>query len=326
MKKHNFLPVRSLRSDDENIPFSSSIKEEGLPFFIAVRSNLLFMLIMIPWVLPAHPTGNMVVLKDAVLWSYVYPIEDREHHACVMIWDRKSPPRPFMVSDHPASDFMLSNNDDTLYIIERRLIQSSNHFEVRLLKTTLPDSPRPIWPWFEDNWRIGEGGFFMLSDDEVVFARYPALLKMKKGQEPAPYLQFDPAINKVRPVANERLLLLSDDHCWLIDWKGEVIRQWSNIIDGTIQNAPLNRNSVFDADYHQGKLLLAYWGNRSFELIDKTGQREVLIQQKEPLVPHWVAFDGEKKLLFSSVMVFDGSNPKPFLLQKDQEVWNIWVR
>jgi hypothetical protein len=275
----------------------------------------------------AHPTGNMIVVGEHVLWSYVNPVDDPNHHACIMIWSNGSEPKPFITSRFEASDYMLYNQDDEIYIIERRFVQSSQKFELRILKTKLGDKPETIWPWFEDNWRIGEGGFYMKSDDELVFGSYPNLLTIKKGGEPALQFDFKEPIKRVRLVSENTLLLLGDTKAWLTDDQGNIIEQWDGLIADSVQNAPLNRNQIFDIDYHNGELLLAYWGNRSFDLIGSGRERVSIIQQKDPLAPHWVTFRGDNKLLFSSTLTFDGSNPKPHLVlyTSNKDTVNVWT-
>ena len=54
----------------------------------------------------AHPTGNMITVGENVLWSYINPISDTNHHACVMIWSKNSKPKLFIKSEFPGSDFM----------------------------------------------------------------------------------------------------------------------------------------------------------------------------------------------------------------------------
>lgn len=274
----------------------------------------------------AHPTGNMITVGEYVLWSYVNPIDDPDHHACIMIWSEGTEPKPFITSNFEASDYILYNRDDEIYIIERRFVQSSQKFESRVLKTKLGEKPKQIWPWFEDNWRTGEGGFYMKSDDEIVFSSYPNILSLKKGGDPTIQFDFEEPIKKIRSVSENKLLLLGENKSWLTDDQGNIFDQWDDLIDESVQNAPLNRNQIFDIDYQNGELLLAYWGNRSFDVIDKMGERLSIIQQKEPITPHWVAFWDDKKLLFSSKLIFDGSNPIPHLLlfASDKDPINIW--
>lgn len=274
----------------------------------------------------AHPTGNMVVIGENVLWSYINPINDPNHFACVMIWTEGSQPKVYIQSEYAASDFMLYNNQDELYIIERRFLQASDEFQLRVLKSKIGENPRIIWDWFKDDYRIGESGFFMLSDNQMVFGKYPEIYSLKKGEQPIKYFKFDHPIKRIRAVEHDQILLLSDNACYLTRQNGSIMKQWDRLIDNNIKDAPLNRNQIFDADYKSGNLLYAYWGKRSFEWIDKNGKRQTLLQQSVPFTPHWVGFWKNEKLLFSSKLIFDGSTPKPHLVlinekKQSQVVW-----
>lgn len=267
----------------------------------------------------SHPTGNMIVVGNSILWSYINPLDDPDHHACIMICENGAKPEIFIQSDHPASDYMLSSHQDAIYIIERRFMQATQHFNIRILKATLDSEPKVIWEWFRDENRVGEGGFFMLSDDQIVFGSYPGIYHMKKGENPVNYIEFGHPVKRIRAVENNQILLMNDEACYLVRSDGKQVKQWNDLLKTDIKNAPLNRNQLFDADYSNDKLLFAYWGNRSFEMVDKNGKRKTILQQTDPLVPHWVAFFGEHMLLFSSKLIFDGSTPRPYLMQYEDQ-------
>ncbi|WP_340063620.1 hypothetical protein [Ascidiimonas aurantiaca] len=276
----------------------------------------------------AHPTGNLITAGENVLWSYVNPLDDPNHYACVMIWKKGSEPKVLIRSAYAASDYMLWNNQNEIYIIERKYLQKTDHFEVRLLKTDLENKPEVIWDWFKDDHRMGEGGFFMLSDNQIVFGKYPEIVTLTKGEKPKRYFKFNQPIKRIRAVQNNQILLLSNNSCYLTQQDGTVLKQWNKLIDPGVKNAPLNRNQIFDADYSNGELLFSYWGNRSFDLIDVNGKRKTILKQTEPLTPHWVAFLNYKKLLFSSKLIFDGSMPKPHLVLLNEQnlkkvLWNM---
>ncbi len=250
------------------------------------------------------------------------------HHACVMIWTKGSEPRVFIQSRYAASDYMLYNTQDEIYIIERKFLQASDEFQVRLLKSTIDKEPVIIWDWFKDDYRIGEGGFFMLSEDQMVFGRYPEIYTLKKGEQPKKYFEFDPPISRIRAVDHEQILLFGDNSCYLVQQNGTILQQWNELIEPGMKNAPMNRNQLFDVDYSNGELLISYWGRRSFDLVKASGKREILLQQAEPLTPHWVAFWNKEKLLFSSRLIFDGSTPKPHLVLLSEQnsqsiIWNV---
>lgn len=261
----------------------------------------------------------MITVGENVLWSYINPIKDANHYACVMIWKKGSKPKVLIQSEYTASDYMLYNKQNEIYIIERRFLQASDEFQVRVLKSTIDEEPKVIWDWFKDDNRIGEGGFFMLSDNQMVFGKYPGIYSLKKGERPIKYFEVEQAIKKIRAVEQNQILLLGDRSCYLVNQNGNILKQWNNLIDLNVENAPMNRNQVFDADYSNGELLLSYWGRRSFDLIDSNGKRKIVLQQSEPYTPHWVSFWNNKKLLFSSQLIFDGSTPKPHLILMNEQ-------
>ena len=293
------------------------------------RMNIIFatILILCSSIGFAHPTGNMITVGDHILWSYINPIDDSNHYACIMICKKGSKPKVLIQSEHVASDYMLYNNRNVIYIVERKYLQGTDDFEVRVMKTTIVKKPEVIWDWFKDDYRIGEGGFFMLSDYQMVFGKYPDIFSLTKGEKPKKYFDFNQPIKRIRAVENSRILLLGDSSCYLVQQNGTIIEQWNELIDHSVENAPLSRNEIFDADYSNGQLLLSYWGKRCFDLIDVSGNRKTILQQTQPLTPHWVAFLNNKKLLFSSEMIFDGSTPKPKLVLLNEKngkqvLWN----
>lgn len=265
-----------------------------------------------------HPTGNMITVGDNILWSYINPIDDLNHYACVMIKKNGFAPKVFIQSEYSASDYMLYNNHNQIYIVERKYSPSTAVFEVRVLKTTIESKPEVIWDWFKDEYRIGEGGFFMLSDQKMIFGKYPEIYSLEKGEKPSKYFEFNHPVKRIRAVDDHQILLMGDSSCYLVQENGKILKQWNELLDSSVKNAPLNRNQVFDADYYQGELLLSYWGKRAFDVIDESGKRKTILKQTEPLTPHWVAFWNNDKLLFSSELFFDGSAPKPHLLLLDE--------
>lgn len=276
----------------------------------------------------SHPTGNMITIGENVLWSYINPINDPNHYASVMIWKRGSEPKVLIQSEYAASDYMLYNNHKEIYIIERKFLQASDEFQIRVLKSTIGSQPKVIWEWFKDDYRIGEGGFFMLSDNQMVFGKYPEIYSLKKGERPTKYFEFDNPIIRIRAVENNQILLLGDNSCYLVQQNGDILKEWNDLVDPTVESAPMNRNQMFDADYSNGELLFSYWGRRSFDLINASGKRIIILQQSEPYTPHWVAFWNKEKLLFSSQLIFNGSAPKPHLSVLNEQInqsviWSI---
>lgn len=272
----------------------------------------------------AHPTGNMVIHREHLLWSYVYPLDDPEHHACVMIWDKKSEPKTYIISEFPASDWMIYASAESLYLIERRYLADKDEFQFRVLKGNLSEKPWEIWPWTDDLWRTGEAGFIMESDHSMIFCAYPDVLRMVKGGKPEKYLETDQPVRKVKEVSDGNLLLLGESHCDLVNPSGVILRTWNKLLKQYPDDPPLNRNMIFDADYLNGKLVIAYWGNRSFELFSGRNERKILKKFDPPWAPHWVAFEGKTVYLFASC-IEAGKNPRPQLLKYDEKLTEVWV-
>ena len=281
-----------------------------------------------------HPSGSMIAVGDKVYWSYVSPMGDIDHHACIMVWDQKGKPKELLVSAHPASDFILSPAGNDFYALERRHNSRIVKSEARLLHINSEGISKEVWPWFVDEWNIGIGGFFMLNESEMVFANHPGIYKMNKGAKPYPYFEFQSEVSRIKQVPDGKLLLFNRENCWLTDVEGNELKSWKNLADPYVESAPLDRNIIFDVDYKNDELLIAYWGGKKFELIDKTNQKRVIKVMKSNYVPHWVAFLGNKKLLFSSYLDFDN----PFnhdksrttiapllLLYSDFEFNTIWM-
>jgi hypothetical protein len=272
----------------------------------------------------------MVVVGEFVLWPYVEDLNDSEHHSSIMIWKPGTKPKVWITSDYPSSDYMLYTEGTVIYIIERRYNQSVGQNEQRVLKGKIGEKPEVIWTWFRHDKTIGEGGFMMLNDEELVFGSYPGIYLLKKGGKVSTeFRSFNVPVSSMRPVNKSHFLVSVEEAIWLVDVHKGVVQEWSNLIDESVDNAPLNRNSIFGVDYQNGELIFAYWGNRSFDLIDDSG-RKTLIKLEEPLVPHWVAFYGNRKLLFASRLIFDGRNPEPYLLlfkneDEVQEIWKKWT-
>ncbi len=272
----------------------------------------------------AHPTGNMVVVGENVFWSYTAPIDNSSHYGCIMVWSNDHAPKVLLQSAFPSTDYILYAKEDQLYAIERRHDDLRN--DSRLLKVGLDGAVVVLWPWFQDNHRMGEGGFYINDQEHVVFARYPNVYVKEKGKVPYKKLEFHEPINRIRQVENQQLLVLTVNDCYLTTASGRVLKRWRKLIKKLDKPAFLGRNTIFDVDYFRGELLLAYWGNRTFDLINSKGERKTV--QSCPIgdLPHWVAFHNGAAMLFASKLVLEAEElPLPRLWRYDSAITDIWV-
>ena len=262
----------------------------------------------------AHPTGNLVSIGDTAYFPYVYPIDHTGHRSSILSLQQGEQVKVVLTSQHNASDFMLSAQTNSQYIIERRYEQSSDQNYVRLLKLNADNTTNTIWPWFEDKWRLGEGGFHLQSEQQIIFVKYPNVLIHRGDGSVDKAFEFAHPVKRLRKVA-QGLLLLGENQAWLVNLQGKVQKQWENLLNQTAENAPLNRNQIFDIDYHNNTLLVANWGNRSFDIHTKASS--TTIQQLDaPYTAHWVNHFADSYLVMASSISFDGNNPRPLLILK----------
>ncbi|MCZ4407236.1 hypothetical protein O3Q51_00340 [Cryomorphaceae bacterium 1068] len=275
--------------------------------------------------LVAHPTGNIALYKGDIYWPYVHPIDNKEHHSCVMVHDESGQTRVFFTSDYSASDFMLYADRDLLYLLERRFIRSANKFEFRILRYQEGGEVELWWDWAEDKWHVGEGGFSVESEHSIVFVRYPEIYRMGKNQSVEKHFKTEEEVSRMKRIPSVGFILNTETGCLLVNENGEILSKWEHLIQEEIDDPPLGRNTLFAADYNDGNLIYAYWGKRTFERIDPTGEKSILLSIREPFAPHWIAFCEKGYLLFSS-SILAGKNPRPqfFLITPGGEKTIIW--
>lgn len=253
----------------------------------------------------AHPTGNMEFNGEYLVWSYVCPIGNVDHQACLMLWDEEGGSRPWLVSEYSASDWMIAPSTDGYFILAERYFNPSadQHF-LRLLKAKPPETEVEILlDWHADEHRFGEAGFVLLPDGSFLFARYPNVYQVKAGEAPQIVEAFNRfgEIGRVRDLGDGTLLLLAGETAWQVTLSGEVINQWSPLLDTSVSNIPFMGNRVWDADLSNEQLNLAYWGGRRLDLVAGK-KREILYQFTGDFLPHAVASgDGYTFVLASTI-------------------------
>ena len=283
------------------------------PLLIALLTPLVF----------AHPAGNMVYTGEVLLWSYVCPVDTLNHIACIMTWSEQEGVRPWLISEYPASDWLLSlSSADELYLLERYYDPTRQKHRVRLLKSLPFQEPMVVWSWFEDTYRVGESGFVMLSDSQMLFARHPHLYIMEQGQEPEQWRAWSQAVNRVMPAENGQLLVQSNEDIWLISPTGEVKHHWSELLEQVEDDLPFMGNRIFDAAYQAPKLWLAYWGQRRFDVI--ADRRRTVLKFSPPFLPHAVAA-GDDRTFFLASSLDPGHDIRPQLWMLDatglKQIW-----
>ena len=261
---------------------------------------ILFFTLIVP--VAAHPTGSMLVINGTLLWSYVCPLDDTEHHACVMRFDEENGVRPWLTSTFTASDWMMApapNNQ--VFLAERHFDQIQQINKVRLLVASVGVTPRELISWFDDVHRFGEGGFAVLEDGRFLFARYPKLYILNKDGTTTVWREWPAPVYGLRQTQDGSLLIRGEAQAWLTAHDGTLLKSWSGLLQQLTQEPPFMGNRIFDADYCADSLGIAYWGKRRFDVI-KTTSRTVLMSFNQPWLPHAVACDGNITYMLASTL------------------------
>jgi hypothetical protein len=294
--KHRRSSLRRYWSYHVSVVLASHVK----------RALVILLSLLIACTAFAHPTGSMVVIEGRLLWSYICPVEDPDHHACVMIWDEESGIRPWVTSTFPASDWMMAPAPDgNVYLVERYFDQARQTHKVRLLTSAVNAEPQVLIPWFDDTHRFGEGGFAALGDGRFIFARYPDLYVLNLDGSASIWRKWPEPVVGLKQTHNGFFLIRGESDAWLTTRNGTVLESWSGLIQELTAEPPFMGNRVFDADHADGSLWLAYWGKRRFELIKGTN-RTIIKSFDDPWLPHAIAADGRSVFLLASTITPDG--------------------
>ena len=274
----------------------------------------------------AHPTGDMVFTNNRLLWSYVCPVDNIQHTACVMLWDSENGVRPWLTSEYSGSDWMISVADSkSVYLIERYYNQNEQIHFSRLLYSEVESNPTELIPWFRDEYRFGEHGFVVLDNNSIIFARYPNLYKFDMDRNLEIVADWKLPTNSIRNTNNRKLIIQSDSTIWLTDLELNVLETWPNLLEQSAIDLPFGGNRISDADFSNGTLFLSYWGKRRFEMI-KNGKRNIIKSYNSPWVPHHIAVDGSKIFMLSSTIapdITDSIEPS-LLLVENGKLEIIW--
>ena len=275
--------------------------------------------------------GSVLALGEKLLWTYVWPVGDVPHHACVMVWDEQQGARPWLVSRHQASDWLLApDGAGGVYLVERRYLGARDAHEIRLLHAQTGEEPTELYPWAADPDRVGAGGFAVLGEDALLYARYPGLFTLSldgtslEGTRQPWEADGPDTVLALRRLADGRLLLRGEDEIWLVGADGAPEHRWTGLLEEGGETPSIGGNQLFDADLGAGGLWVAYWGRRRFERHDAGGRRRVLLQLQAPWVPHGVAVNGHEAFMLAS-SIEPGVGIEPRLWRwKDGRARLIW--
>lgn len=290
-----------------------------------IHPILLLLVALLGQTAHSHPLGDMFSHNNTLYWVYVCPIQSQSHQACIMKMDSNGDISQWRKSNNSASDWILGRSvNDQFYFIERYYDHSKDHHMAQMM-TLAQGKSQTIRPWYPDQDRIGESGFVILPDQQILFA-YRGKLKLSSVERQIQdWPLYQQHLQKFRPLADGSLLLIGKEDIRQIDTQGKLLKRWPDIIQKQFGSAPIMGNRVFDATYHAGNLYIAYWGNRRFEMISPDGQRRVL-KQYDPdshWLPHSIVVHNDKVYGLASYMKPNDIRPQllQFEVTHTQLVW-----
>lgn len=267
-----------------------------------MRKNIytILIIIFIAAEVYSHPSSSMMFFDGSLYWVYISPVDDVNHKAAIMKWNKNDGVSTFIVSEFSASDFSLSKSDDGgFYILESYF--SGEEYRARLLHFTVDAGIRESILWFTSPERTAQHGFFVDESGRIVYCHFPNVYLREADGTLAKWENFDFEIHSLTSESNDQYLLRGESKVELIDKNGNVIFNWYDLLKEDIDDPPFGGNMIYDADYENGKLILAYWGDRSFDLIEN-GKRFSLKRLMHPYIPHAALINGEEYFLLASTI------------------------
>ena len=282
---------------------------EGHSLFTRIARPLLAALLAIWYVdaALAHPLGSMLVVDEAVVFSYVCPAGDSDHHACVMVWTEAGGAVVWIHSAHPASDFLFSLTDQPgeVAFLERRYDATRDVALHRLLRGRIGGDVIPASPWRDSPPRFADGGI-AVTGGEILVGAYPQVVRID-GQEihPVDWPHLG-EVASIRRGTDGSLLVLTDGHALRVNEGGTPLADWGAVAlaepDPDLQ-PPIAPDAVFSIDADESVLAAAYWGQRRFVTIDlDSGDRETILQLETPWMPHAITISGNVFYALASTM------------------------
>lgn len=276
----------------------------------------------------SHPSSSMIYSSGNLYWVYISPIKDVNHKAVIMKWNENDGVSTFYVSKHSASDLTLSISSDGFYVLES--YYTNNEYFTRLLKKTEEGNLIEAIPWFTTSERLDQHGIYVDSNEQIIFCDFPKISVRKSDGSITEWKEFDFDIHSLSAEGNNQFLLRGETKALLIDSDGNKLQEWNNLLENPISDLPFRGNIIYDIDYGNGQLLIAYWGKRKFDLI-KDGNRTTLKELFHPYIPHSALINGDEYFLLASTIApgeFNEINPVLWRIHngKTELIWGTYKK
>ncbi len=249
-----------------------------------------------------HPWGGLAIDSDGNLYfTFICPLVDEDHYACVMKIDSFSVLSEVLKSSRSPSDIVLERTPNhTIYAAERTGSQSSyrntlwklnsDTFEQAL--STINQSMFHIQAYALDN----EGRIYFSKENQI-------LVKENLSATPKLLIESDERISLIEWGPSEVLYFMARGNIYKYqNQKKQLIVE--NLRKPDPDNLPFQgANIFFDMVVDENEnIYLAYYGNREILKVDTAGKVTSILSSEAPWSPHGIdIYNGEIYVLESTI-------------------------
>lgn len=253
----------------------------------------------------AHPWGGLVVDElGHVYFTFICPMVDDDHHACVWRIDADGALTTSYIAQRSPSDIILTRSPGrTLFAAERD--NARGGYRARLRRYNQPSWDTIIAPT-TDPAQFHIQAYAVDADGTTFFARDARLYQRSTTGVVTP-VSISGTFDRIDAMAwgpEKQLYLLDQGRLLILAKDGTLTTLATGLKKPDPENLPFSgANILFDlAVDEEGTAYLAYYGNREVLKVSATGEVSTFLHSPAPWSPHGIdVYDGEVYVLESTV-------------------------
>ncbi len=255
-------------------------------------------------VLEAHPWGGLVIDSDGnVYFTFICPIVDNHHYACVWKIDQAGNMHHILKSRYSPSDLILSRSPGRSILAAERSGQSPSYRN--MLWEIHSDSNSQVNQSKNYSQAFHIQAYAVANDSTLYHAKDGRLFELRKNS-PASDIDLGRSFNRIELVSMDgdgTVYIVADNALYRSSESGyELIAD--SIKDEDPENLPFRgANILFDMCIDDsGYIYLAYYGNRRVLKVSPTGDISTVLVSEGPWSPSGVdIYEDELYVLESTV-------------------------
>ncbi len=258
----------------------------------------------------SHPWGGLVIDKEGnIYFSFICPMVDDHHYACVWKIDPENNISKVYTSDRSPSDIVLSRTPSRSIFAAERTGQSPNYRNQLWNISSSPFKKMLESTGMEGNFIIQA---YAVSDDgNIYFSKHNEVIEAYSNKIISVGFEFN-NIQLMELGADGVLFVVADDNLYKLEGSNfNVVAE--NLRDDSPENLPFRgANILFDMSIDKNQnVYLAYYGDRKIIKVSDQGIKTTLYESNAPFSTHGVdVFNGHVYVLESSI--------------GDERWWRFW--